>query len=82
MNKLIENQRIKFTTVIAAAVLLFGLVAADTTWKVNVSRDLQEIRDTQALHGWYRSDMARWIRDTERLNHVAGWRGADVNTEY
>lgn len=71
--------RVKLTTAVACALCVLGLIVSDTRWKTNVSRDLNEIKINQEQLGWHRDDMARWVRDTERMNQVAGWRGADVD---
>lgn len=74
----IEASKIKLTTAAVVAVFVSGLIVADTAWKVNVSRDLSEIRAKQQELIWHPSDMESWISRTERMNYLSGWRGADV----
>lgn len=77
----LERLNVKLTTAIVAGIAILTFVAADVRWKSTVSRDLHEIRLSQQQYGWHRNDMARWVRDTERVNLLTDWRGADVNQD-
>jgi cell division protein FtsL len=74
----IERSKVQLTTAIIAAVFVIGVIIADTTWKVNVARDIREIRAAQQTFTWQRDDMETWVSRTERINYLSGWRGADV----
>ena len=85
-NKLLENSRVRITTAIVAAVFVTTVIVGETIWKCNVSRDLRDMRINlerldnnivgKSPNGWHRTDMAQWVRRTEREN--TEWRAADV----
>jgi hypothetical protein len=79
MNKIFENQKVKITTACSVAAVIAAWAVADTRWKVNMHRDVQEIGKKQDEDGWHRDDMAKWMLRTEIINRQAGWRGAGIS---
>ena len=82
MNKLLENSKVQITTAVIVGVFVVGVIAADTTWKINLGRDVREIREelrARTFDRWPRQDMETWVLRTERLNQHNGWQGADVD---
>lgn len=79
MNKLLENSKVQLTTAIVVGVFVVGLVIADATWKVNISRDVKAISvelQERKIDRWHRGNMETWVLRTERMN--PGWEGAAV----
>ena len=80
MNKLLENSKVRITTACIVLVFLLGLVVGEVTWKVNVWRDVQEIKAAQEAGRWNRDDQRLWVTETELIASKAGrpWKGAAV----
>ena len=82
---LLENTAVRVTTVVAVVLTLVGAIGgllgfavAESQWRTNISRDLQELREeVKALDGrivgkgpsgWHKRDMELWVSELGRLN--------------
>jgi len=89
-SKITENTYVRLGGVILVVVLLFGFVVRETTFRTNLIRDVQELRqeiaeltkvikasDERVIPDRFRkADMRLWILETEKLNPT--WKAAPL----
>lgn len=95
MSNLLDNGTIKIVTAVIGFFAIAGLIAAESAWKTNISRDVQQIKrslDTlesfelvDRLKGLESKTQSRWHRHNMMLWQLETeklnpkWHGADID---